>query len=122
MASTFTWVPTVANFSGTATAKVRSAQFGDGYQQRAADGINNISSQFSLQFIANETDTRAIRAFLIAAAGADSFYWTPPLWDDPALFYCETWAEPTKDGDWYTMTATFQQTFDPGQDDSTTTG
>lgn len=113
MADTFTWVPTVANFSGTDTATVRKAQFGDGYAQRAADGLNNVAASFDLQFIGDAAKISAIRAFLIAHGGATSFYWTPPLEAVPLLFVCETWSRPSKDGGIYTMTATFTQTFAP---------
>jgi phage-related protein len=113
MADTFIWVPTVANLSGTATATVRKAQFGDGYAQRVADGLNNVASSFNLQFIGDAAKIAAVLAFLRAKAGAESFYWTPLLWSAPALFTCETWGEPTKDGDTYTITATFDQTFAP---------
>jgi phage-related protein len=108
---TFTWVPTVANLSGTATLLVREAQFGDGYSQRTADGLNNRSSSFSLQFIGDATKISAILAFLDARAGAEAFYWTPPL-RTQLLFTCATYTEPTKDGNVYTITATFVQTFD----------
>ncbi|CAD6536432.1 hypothetical protein LMG27952_03148 [Paraburkholderia hiiakae] len=113
MADTFGWVPTVASASGTATATVRKAQFGDGYSQRAADGLNNVASSFSLQFIGDAAKISSILAFLRAAAGSTSFNWTPPLWTAPALFTCETWSEPTKDGNVFTITATFEQTFAP---------
>lgn len=111
MADTFTWVPTVANFSGTPTFKVRTAQFGDGYTQRSADGINNRSTVYSLQFIGDAATVAAIIAFLDAQAGATAFNWTPPF-RQQSLFTA-TYTEPTKDGNVYTMTATFTQTFAP---------
>ncbi|WP_018435358.1 phage tail protein [Paraburkholderia atlantica] len=113
MADTFTWSPTVAGTSGTDTASVRAGKFGDGYEQRSADGINNIVASFDLQFIGDASKISAIRAFLKERAGATSFYWTPPLEASPLLFYCATWSRPAKDGDVYTMTATFTQTFAP---------
>lgn len=111
MPDTFGWVPTVEGLSGTATLKVRKAQFGDGYRQTSADGINSRSSTFNLQFKKDATTMAAILAFLDAHAGV-SFYWSPLL-RGPLLFTCETYGEPTKDGDIYTLTATFEQTFAP---------
>ncbi|MFD1556037.1 phage tail protein [Paraburkholderia silviterrae] len=113
MADTFTWVPTVAQSTGTATQRVRKAQFGDGYAQRVQDGINNRSSSFQLQFINDAATIAAIIAFLDARAGATAFLWTPPLRTQALLFTCETYTEPTKDGNAYTFTATFDQTFAP---------
>ncbi|CAN7613806.1 phage tail protein [Caballeronia sp. LjRoot34] len=112
MADTFLWVPTVANLSGTATLLVRKAQFGDGYAQRVADGINNRSSSFNLAFIGDATKISAILAFLDAHLGSTGFLWTPPL-RPQLMFTCETYSEPTKDGNVYSMSATFDQTFAP---------
>ena len=38
-------------FSTGVTPRVLKAQFGDGYQQRVADGINPINSTFSMAFV-----------------------------------------------------------------------
>jgi phage-related protein len=111
MTQTFTWVPAVSGLSGDTTLAVRKAQFGDGYAQRAADGLNNRSSSYSLTFIGDAAKISAIFAFLDARAGAEAFYWTPLL-RQQSLFTCEKYTEPTKDGDVYTITATFDQTFD----------
>ncbi|WP_153135179.1 phage tail protein [Paraburkholderia agricolaris] len=108
---TFTWVPTVAGSSGDAMLLVRKAQFGDGYAQRAPDGLNNRSSSYNLTFIGDATKISAIMAFLDARAGGEAFYWTPLL-RPQSLFTCEKYSEPTKDGNVYTMTAQFDQTFD----------
>lgn len=113
MADTFNWNPTTAQSTGTATQRVRKAQFGDGYTQRTADGINNRVSSFQLQFVDDDATISAIVAFLDAHAGATSFLWTPPLRTQALLFTCETYTEPTKDGPAYTITATFEQTFAP---------
>ncbi|SAK65347.1 phage minor tail protein [Caballeronia pedi] len=113
MADTFIWKPTVASSSGSTTAKVREAQFGDGYGQRVADGLNNVSSSFSFQFVNDAATISAILAFLRSHGGATSFSFTPLLWSAPALFVCKTWSEPTRDGNVYTITATFDQTFAP---------
>lgn len=110
MADIFTWVPTVANLSGTATLLTRDAQFGDGYEQSVADGINNRSSSFNLAFVGDAAKISAILAFLDAHVGATPFLWTPPL-RPQLLFKCKTYSEPVKDGNVYSMSATFDQTF-----------
>lgn len=112
MADTFNWVPAVSNLSGSATLRVRKAQFGDGYAQRIPDGINNRASSYNLMFVGDAATIGAILAFLDAHAGATSFYWTPLL-RAQALFTCEKYSEPTKDGSAHTITATFDQTFAP---------
>jgi phage-related protein len=112
MADTFTWSPTVANYSGSTTQRVRKSQFGDGYTQRVADGLNSEVSSFNVQFIGDAATIQAILAFFTAHTGI-SFNWTPPLWTAPALFACEKYSQPSKDGASYTISATFDQTFAP---------
>ncbi|PCE32822.1 phage tail protein [Burkholderia ubonensis] len=112
MTDTFIWSPTVQGFGGDTTLRVRKAPFGDGYTQRAADGLNNRQSTYNLRFVGRADKIAAISAFLDAHAGATSFYWTPPL-RPQGLFVCEKYTEPAKDGDVYTMTAQFEETFAP---------
>jgi phage-related protein len=113
MADTFIWKPTVAGSSGSTTLKVRKAQFSDGYAQRTGDGLNNAVATFNLQFVNDASTISAILAFLRAHGGATAFFWTPLLWAAPALFTCESFSEPTHDGDVYTISATFEQTYAP---------
>lgn len=112
MVDTFQWSPTTQGHSGDTTLRMRKAQFGDGYAQRVADGLNNRQSTYNLRFVGKAEKIAAILAFLDAHAGAVSFYWTPPL-RPQGLFVCEKYAEPTKEGDVYTITAQFEQTFAP---------
>ncbi|KVG77226.1 phage tail protein [Burkholderia ubonensis] len=112
MADTFIWSPTVGGFGGDTALRVRKAGFGDGYTQRAADGLNNRQSTYNLRFVGKATKIAAILTFLDAHAGAASFYWTPPL-RPKAQFVCAKYTEPTKDGDVYTITAQFEQVFAP---------
>lgn len=59
--------------------RVRTQRFGDGYEQRLTEGINNLSDIFSLSF-SNRTKEEAddIIAFFEAKAGVDSFDFTIP--------------------------------------------
>lgn len=111
MTDTFSWSPRTTA-SGDTTFTVRKAKFGDGYEQRAADGLNNRRSSYQLTFVGDAAKITAILAFLDAHAGAKSFYWTPSL-RSPSLFTCEKYSEPVKDGDAFTIAATFDQTFAP---------
>lgn len=58
--------------------KVLTAQFGDGYEQRIADGINNTRRKWKLKFVYTTPDIDVIETFLLATKGVDSFNWTPP--------------------------------------------
>ena len=54
-------------------------QFGDGYEQEAADGIHTVTQSWPLQFVGNEVYVRPILDFVRRHAGGKSFLWTPPL-------------------------------------------
>jgi phage-related protein len=78
--ATFDFCPA---FGATETTKPRvlMAVFGDGYQQRLADGINISIRQWGLSFSKKQANMAAIRAFLEARNGVESFDWTPPRGD-----------------------------------------
>lgn len=55
------------------------AQFGDGYSQRAADGLNSVQRAWSLTWQARPTaDIDTLYDFLIDKLGFEAFYWTAP--------------------------------------------
>jgi phage-related protein len=74
--STFTDTPGSAAL--TTKPRVRTAAFGDGYEQRLADGINNAPRSWSLGFTRPTAEADAILAFFEARNGAEAFDWTPP--------------------------------------------
>lgn len=107
-APTFTWsIQTQA--TGTETARVRTAQFGDGYKQVAQDGLNPVTGSWPITVGGASTDVRAARDFLRARAG-QSFYWTPPG-DVQGLWRCVQWTIKPDGGIAFTLTATFEQAF-----------
>lgn len=59
--------------------KVIAAQFGDGYSQRAATGLNAQVDMWDVSWIpVNATDRDTIIAALDAVGGWDYLTWTPP--------------------------------------------
>lgn len=108
---TFTWSPRV-DPTGTAKLRVRRAQFGDGYEQRAADGINNKSQSWPLSFVGGSAYIQPIANFLDSQAGYQSFYWTPPL-GSQGFYRCETYSVRRLEGDNYELACTFEQSFQP---------
>lgn len=58
---------------------INVTKFGDGYEQRAATGINTEVVSWSLSFTGNSTKITPIRTFLRARGGLESFQWTNPL-------------------------------------------
>ena len=68
------------------------AQFGDGYKQVAADGINTASRRWRLVTEPLETaDYDTVDAFLRDNAGT-TFTWTPPLEADTVEVTCEAFS------------------------------
>lgn len=110
--ATFTWIP-VTPARGTVKHRVRTAQFGDGYEQSVSDGINTRVQSWELEFV-GETRAmmQAICAFLDARGGHESFTWTPP--GGTAGYYVVREYQVTPHGSGlYTIAATFQEVFRP---------
>lgn len=108
---TFTWCPKIEPV-GTVSFRTKSAKFGDGYEQRVKDGINNKSQSWPLTFVGKEAMIKEIADFLDEHAGADPFYWTPPL-SDQGLYRCDSYQPTALGAGGYTLTATFEQAFHP---------
>lgn len=75
---TFSYTPSYST-ELTKTPRILKAQFGDGYAQRSADGINNNPEKWKLVFEnASLATIAAIKAFIDARNGVEQFDWTPP--------------------------------------------
>lgn len=111
MTDTFTWQPT-SQATGTSTFAVRSAQFGDGYTQEVADGINNESQSWPLTFMGSKAEIQPIVDFFRAHAGYRGFWWTPPF-GVQGIYKVTAFSPMPNGGDIYTLTATFVQKFAP---------
>lgn len=108
---TFTWVADKEP-TGTVSFRTKSAKFGDGYEQRVQDGINNRSQSWPLTFTGQAKRIKSIMAFLDRHAGATPFNWTAPL-GAAALYRCTEYQPRPMGGGTYTLTATFEQAFHP---------
>lgn len=110
--ATFTTAP---NFGAQLTVKPRvlTSQFGDGYSQRVADGINARPESWALTFSARTNSERdTILAFLEARNGVESFDWTSPR-GTVGKWICSEWGYVPDNAATNTVTATFTQVFDP---------
>ena len=105
--ATFTYTP---EFGALVTKKpaVRSVKFGDGYEQRIADGINNQLREYSLSFSGDEADIREIDKFLTEHGAVKAFSWTPQDTWQTGTFKCEEWSI-TVNGYWNQLSAKFQE-------------
>jgi len=110
MADRFTWCATKQS-SGEVNGVVRRARFGDGYAQSAADGINPILRRWSVEFVGKKDRIQEIVNFLDSHVGV-SFIWDAPFFGD-GYFYCDTYNPSPNGFRLYTLTATFEQIYQP---------
>lgn len=98
--------------------RIRTAQFGDGYQQRVADGINTSPEEWTLTFSARvASEANEILQFLEARGGIESFWWTSPR-ETVGRFICPEWTHAPNNHYTHTITATFRQVYEPGDSGS----
>lgn len=68
----------ISSFEGTVSYRFRQIQFGDGYNQRSADGINPKSEEYEITVdgmtLAQKND---LDAFIGRHGGHKAFLWTP---------------------------------------------
>lgn len=94
----------------TPRVRVRANAFGDGYEQRVGDGINNVMEDWSLSFtLRTKTVIQSIDTFLKSQAGVLAFDWVTPDGGASKKFICKEWsASYIHDGD-CSLTAKFEQ-------------
>lgn len=93
--------------------RVWSAKFGDGYEQRAAKGINSTPEIWDVRWD-NLTfaDAATIYSFLSGTKGSTSFIWTPPGYATTYKYVVTALSEhpgTTRSS----ISATFQQVYEP---------
>lgn len=95
--------------------RLREASFGDGYVQRAPDGINNRPQKWELSFDdVDDVEADSMIAFLRTHNGVTPFnYW--PMWASAAIkVVCKRWRRTLGSKlRTSTITATFEQDFAP---------
>ena len=105
---TFLWVPSY-NSQLDDEPRVLPAKFGDGYEQRVGDGINNDLPQWSLRFDARTSaEATDIRNFLKTQGGVKVFDWTPPM-GAAGKFICRKWSLSASGPLSYDISAMFEQ-------------
>lgn len=106
----FNWTPSY-NFNVSSAPLVRSIRFGEGYEQRLREGLNNNLIKIDLNFDKrNLKEATAIIHFLSERAAAESFIFTVP---DPysvrKLFVARDWAVSQVFINNFTVTAVFEE-------------
>ncbi len=109
---TFTWKAAGPSAQGDVSLRARAAQFGDGYKQVVADGINNKQQTWPMKFVGDAARIRSIMDFIDRHAGYKSFYWTPPL-GVQGLYRIAQYTPAVEAAGVYSCTASFEQAFHP---------
>jgi phage-related protein len=109
----FDWAESDGSDVGFKT-RVNKVRYGDGYEQRAADGLNPVMQSWRLKFddVDNAIGNDLI-AFLIARGGVEAFDWTPKWATTAIKVICEDWNRSIARGDLSNISATFEQRFVP---------
>ncbi len=97
---------------GTTTYRTLKAQFGDGYAQMAADGLNNRMDSWPLQFACTPSEMQAIKAFMDAQGGYKAFNWTPPGGTQGLYRNGPVALTPTNHATWY-LSCTLELAYKP---------
>ena len=105
-----TWLPEVGA-SKQQTPRIKKIPFGNGYEQRSADGININKEIWPLTFKGDPVKIQAIDDFLIARNSLQAFEWVTPEAKTIAVT-CSSWTHTWDDFGWHTLTAEFNQVFE----------
>lgn len=108
---TFIWCPKT-NPSGQIIDRALVAQFGDGYQQAAADGINTKIDSWPLTFIKRRDKMQPLVDFLDEVGQWQAFLWTPPMGTENAYRRAEYTLIPMG-AELYSLTVTFNRVYTP---------
>jgi phage-related protein len=99
--------------------RVLVSKFGDGYEQRISDGINNITESYSVAFTNREkTFIDDVVDFLDAKAGVTKFDFTIPdaktggSGEQTVKVVCEDYSTNFEYDEFYTLTATFRRVYE----------
>jgi len=106
---TFTWLPEYESSLDQAPT-VNVTKFGDGYEQRTAQGINNDPQKWTLQLSVSNAGTQDALAFIRARNAVEAFIWTNPL-QETGTYVCRSWKLNRKQGV-NVLQLTFEQVFE----------
>ena len=93
--------------------RILEANFGDGYSQRAGDGINTIKGKWNPEWTAlNQVNFDELNDFFEERNGRKNFNWTPPGESTSKKFICKSWNVSHIGASKFRLACEFQQVFD----------
>ena len=88
-------------------------EFGDGYSQRAAHGLNNDPEMWSISYVNRSTSEKDILMTFFRARGAvEWFWWTPPGESTAKKYIANSYGFQPTSGVTWNINAEFEQVFD----------
>ena len=106
------------SFSTNSKPRILKIQFGDGYEQRIAEGINNLTQNYSITFNNRPKEViDDIIAFFINKGGTTAFDFTYPDsnaggGETTVKVVCEDFNQTYSYNDFYSCTATFRRVYE----------
>ena len=104
-------------FTRASASRVFLTEFGDGYEQRLANGINNLVEDYSLTFN-NRTKEEIddITAFFANKGAVTAFTFTIPdsnnSGETAVKVICDSWSQAYRYGDFYSCSANFRRVYE----------
>lgn len=109
----FIWVPDYSASMET-TPKTSVVQFGDGYEQRQAYGLNTLRKSWSLTFNnRSDLEADAIEDFFEARQAVGSFTWRAPGDSEDKKWVCSSWRRQEVGFEVSSISCTFREVFEP---------
>ena len=105
-------------FTRNNTPRVHVQKFGDGYEQRLANGINNLEQEFSVQFATRPKDEiDDIVAFFESKKGTTAFDFNfadtnESGNEETVKIVCESWDQTWDYDDFYSLSAKFRRIYE----------
>ncbi len=99
--------------SGTKQFRINEVKFGNGYNQRSKDGINNLVGSWSIAWEnVSQADKDTIVAALESTAGVDYINWTAPNESTSRTWIMSNYTIISLSGSIYNITANITQVFE----------
>ena len=103
-------VPVDKGFTRQSTPKIHMADFGDGYTQRIADGINNLQQTMQVSFSTRpKAEIDDLVAFFESLGGVNKFEMTIDDTNgaETIKVLCQQWSQTWAFDNFYSLSATF---------------
>ena len=108
-------VPVDKGFQRGSAPKVHTLTFGDGYEQRIADGINNLAQQMNVTFNTRpKAEIDDLVAFFESLGGVSKFRMTIDDTNgaETIKVVCRQWNQTWNYDDFYSLSATFDRVYE----------